>query len=145
MAIGTVFGLTPLVNLHNLVVLALVMLFRVSFPAVMLGWFLAVPIGFALDPAFDALGLSMLETLRLVPLWTAITNAPVIALLNLNNSVVLGSLVCWVIALVPLYFAMRFGVAKYRETVYARLQNTKVFKVVKGSKVYGIYRMFRPE
>jgi hypothetical protein len=69
----------------------------------------------------------------------------VIALLNLNNSVVLGSLVCWVIALIPLYFAMRFGVAKYRETVYARLQNTKVFKVVKGSKVYGIYRMFRPE
>jgi uncharacterized protein (TIGR03546 family) len=144
-AIGTVFGLTPLINLHNLVVLALIMVFRVSIPAVMLGWFVAVPIGFALDPAFDALGLSMLETLTLVPLWTTITNAPVVALFNLNNSVVLGSLVCWIIALVPLYFAMRFGVAKYRETIYERLQSTKVFKVVKGSKIYGFYRMFRPE
>jgi uncharacterized protein (TIGR03546 family) len=145
MAIGTVFGLTPLMNLHNLIVLALVMVFRVSFPAVMLGWFVAIPIGFALDPAFDALGLRMLETLTLVPLWTAITNAPVIALLNLNNSVVLGSLVCWILALVPLYFLMRLGVARYRATIYVRLQNLKVFKAVRGSKIYGFYRMFRPE
>jgi uncharacterized protein (TIGR03546 family) len=145
MAIGTVFGLTPLMNFHNLVVLAFVMVFRVSFPAVMLGWAVAVPFGFALDPVFDAFGLSMLETLQLIPLWTAVTNAPVIALFNLNNSVVLGSLAGWILALVPLYFVMRFGVAKYRETIYARLQNTKVFKVVKGSKIYGFYRMFRPE
>lgn len=145
MAIGTVFGLTPLINLHNLIVLALVMVFRVSFPAVMLGWFVAVPFGFTLDPAFDALGLSLLEILTLVPLWTALTNAPVIALFSLNNSVVLGSLVCWILAVLPLYFGMRFGVAKYRETIYARLQKTKIFKAVKGSKIYGIYQMFRPE
>ena len=145
MAIGTVFGLTPLLNLHNLVVMAFVMVFKVSFPAVMLGWFIAVPLGFALDPLFDALGLRMLDTLTLVPLWTAVTNAPVIALFNLNNSVVLGSLVCWVVAVTPLYFVMRFGVVKYRETVYARLQKMKLFKAVRGSKLYGFYRMFRPE
>ncbi len=145
MAIGTVFGLTPLMNLHNLVILAFVMVFRVSFPAVMLGWFVAVPFGFALDPVFDSIGLTMLETLRLVPLWTTVANAPVIALFNLNNSVVLGSFVCWILVLVPLYFGMRICVAKYRERVYARLQGTKVFKVVKGSKIYGFYRMFRPE
>ena len=145
MAIGTVFGLTPLLNLHNLVVMAFVMVFKVSFPAVMLGWFVAVPLGFALDPLFDALGLRMLDTLTLVPLWTAVTNAPVIALFNLNNSVVLGSLVCWVVAVTPLYFVMRFGVAKYRETVYARLQKMKFFKAIGGSKLYGFYRMFRPE
>ena len=145
MAIGTVFGLTPLLNLHNLIVLALVMVFRVSFPAVMLGWFAAVPVGFALDPGFHALGLGMLDTLTLIPLWTTITNAPVLALFNLNNSVVLGSLVCWVVALVPLYFLMRWGVARYRATVYARLQRTKLFKTVKGSKVYNFYRLFRTE
>jgi uncharacterized protein (TIGR03546 family) len=145
MAIGTVFGLTPLLNLHNLIVLALVMVFRVSFPAVMLGWFVAVPLGFALDPLFDALGLRMLDTLTLVPLWTAITNAPVIALLKVNNSVVLGSLVFWVLALVPLFFLMRWGVARYRATIYARLQRTKAFKAIKGSKIYNFYRLFRPE
>ena len=145
MAIGTVLGLTPLINLHNLVMMAFVMVFKVSFPAVMLGWFVAVPIGFALDPLFDTLGLSMLDTLMLMPLWTAVTNAPVIAFFNLNNTVVLGSLVCWIVAVIPLYFLMRWGVEKYRATIYARLQKTKVFKAIRGSKVYDLYRMFRPE
>lgn len=145
MAIGTVFGLTPLLNLHNLLVLALVMVFRVSMPAVTLGWFVAVPLGFALDPLFDGVGLWMLDTLTLHPFWTALTNAPVIALMDLNNSVVLGSLMFWVLALLPMYLVARWGVARYRETIYSRLQRTKVFRTVKGSKIYNIYRLFRPE
>ena len=145
MAIGAVFGLTPLLNLHNLVVLAFVMVFRVSFPAVTLGWFVAVPLGFALDPLFHTFGLWMLDALTLNPFWTTITNAPVIALLNLNNSVVLGSLVFWFLALLPMYFLARWGVARYRATIYLRLQRTKVFKTIKGSKIYGFYRLFRPE
>ena len=144
-AIGTVFGLTPLLNLHNLVVLAFVMVFRVSVPAVTLGWFAAIPLGFALDPLFDMFGLWMLDALTLNPLWTTLTNAPVIALLNLNNSVVLGSLVFWIVALWPMYFLARWGVARYRATVYQRLQRSKVFKTVKGSKIYNFYRLFRPE
>jgi uncharacterized protein (DUF2062 family) len=41
MAIGLVFGLTPLMSLHNLVVLAVAMLTTVSFPGVMVGWVIA--------------------------------------------------------------------------------------------------------
>ena len=145
MAIGTVLGLTPLMSLHNLAVMALVMLFRVSFPAVTLGWFVAIPLGFALDPFFDSFGLSMLETLRLNPIWTSITNAPVLALANLNNSVVLGSLVVWLLAVLPLYFVFKFGVARYRETIYVRIQGLKIFKTIRRSKAYNIYRLFRPE
>ena len=145
MAIGTVFGLTPLLNLHNLVVLALVMVFRVSVPAVTLGWFVAVPLGFALDPLFDGFGLVMLDALALNPFWTAITNAPVLALFDLNNSVVLGSLVFWILAVLPLFFLARWGVGRYRATIYLRLQRTKLFKTVKGSKIYNLYRLFRPE
>lgn len=145
MAIGTVFGLTPLLSLHNLVILTIVVLVRVTIPAVMLGWFVAVPFGFALDPLFDQIGLSLLETLALSPVWTAITNTPVIALANLNNSVVLGSLVVWMIAAFPLYLLFRWGVARYRATVYARLQRMKIYRAVKASKVYNFYRLFRPE
>jgi uncharacterized protein (TIGR03546 family) len=145
MAIGAVFGLTPLLNLHNLIVLALVMVIRVSFPAVTLGWFAAVPVGFVLDLLFHKFGLWMLDALTLNPFWTTLTNAPVIALLNLNNSVVLGSLVFWILALWPMYLLARWGVARYRATIYLRLQRTKVFKTIKGSKIYDFYRLFRPE
>ncbi len=145
MAIGTVFGLTPLMNVHNLVILVLVMLFKVTMPAVMLGWLASVPVGFALDPIFDGLGQRMLEVLALNPVWTAVTNAPILALANLNNSVVLGSLVCWLLAVVPLFFLFRWGVARYRETVYARIKQMRIYNAVKASKVYNLFRLFRPE
>jgi len=145
MAIGTVFGLTPLINLHNLLVLAVVMLFKVTVPAVMLGWLASVPLGFVLDPMFDGMGQQMLEVLALNPIWTKVTNAPILALANLNNSVVLGSLVFWIVVVVPLFFLLRWGVARYRETVYARIRRMKVYNAVKASKIYNIYRLFRPE
>jgi uncharacterized protein (TIGR03546 family) len=145
LALGTVFGLTPLMSLHNLMMLAVVLLFRVTFPAVMLGWFVSVPLGFALDPLFDSLGQRLLQSLVLSPLWTAVTNAPIIALANLNNSVVLGSLVVWLLAAYPFYLLARWGVARYRATIYTRIQETRAFKAVKASKVYNFYRLLRPE
>ena len=144
-ALGTVFGLTPLVNLHNLVVLAIVLLVRVSFPAVMLGWIASIPLGFALDPLFDALGQQLLDVLVLQPVWTSVTNAPVLALANLNNSVVLGSLVVWSVAAYPLYRLARWGVRRYRDTIYVRIQRMRIFKVVRASKVYNFYCLLRPE
>ncbi|UCD23240.1 MAG: TIGR03546 family protein [Gemmatimonadota bacterium] len=145
MAIGTVFGLTPLINLHNLLILGIVMLFKVTIPAVMLGWFISIPLGFALDPLFDSVGQQLLDVLTLNPFWTAVTNAPVIAWANFNNSVVLGSLVFWMIAAFPLYLVLRWAVARYRETVYVRIQQMKVYRAIKASKLYNIYRLFRPE
>jgi uncharacterized protein (TIGR03546 family) len=144
-ALGTIFGLTPLLNLHNLVALAIVLLLRVTLPAVVLGWFISVPLGFALDPLFDALGQRLLDLLALTPFWTAVTNAPVLALTNLNNSVVLGSLVFWAVVAYPLFLLARWGVTRYRATIYQRLQRTKAYKAVRASKLYGVYRMFRPE
>ena len=145
MAIGTVFGLTPLINLHNLLILAIVLLLKVTLPAVMLGWFASIPLGFALDPLFDRIGQQLLDVLTLNPFWTTVTNAPLIALANLNNSVVLGSLVFWMLAAFPLYLMLRWAVARYRETIYARIQRMKMYRAVKASKIYNVYRMFRPE
>ena len=144
-AIGTVFGLTPLINLHNLVIFAIVLSFKITLPAVMLGWFVSIPLGFALDPLFDRLGQQLLDVLTLNPFWTTVTNAPVIALANLNNSVVLGSLVVWLVAAFPLYLIFRWAVARYRETIYARIKRKKAFQAMKASKVYNFYRLFRPE
>lgn len=144
-ALGAVFGLTPLLNLHNLLILAIVLLFRVTLPAVMLGWFISVPFGFALDPLFDSLGQRLLDALALTPLWTTVSNAPVLALTNLNNSVVLGSLIVWLVAAFPIYLLARWGVARYRATIYRRLQGTKAFRALRASKIYNVYRMFRPE
>lgn len=146
LALGAALGLTPLVNLHNLVLFAVITVTNVSFPGAMLGWALFVPAGFALDPLFDGLGRRLLlETAALVPFWTAVYNTPVLSLANFNNSVVLGSVLVWLVLALPLYFTARFAVARYREHVYQRLARTRVFKAMTASKLYNAYRWFRPE
>src|SRR6476646_3283548 len=77
-ALGSVLGLTPLLNLHNLLVFSLLVLLNLSFGGGMLGWALFVPVGFLLDPLFDRIGLSLLTTPSLRPLWTNLTNTPVL-------------------------------------------------------------------
>jgi len=144
-ALGAVLGLTPLMNLHNLVLFGLAIILNVSFPGVMLGWALFLPLGFLLDPVFDAVGGALLlDTPALVSFWTWAYNTPVLALTNFNNTIVLGSFVVWAAAFLPLFFLLRWLVSTYRATIYARLQRTQLFKAVKASKVYNLYTMFRP-
>jgi uncharacterized protein (TIGR03546 family) len=139
-ALGAVFGLTPLINLHNLVLFGCALIFYVSMPGVFLGWTLAVPFGFALDPLFDAVGSWLLGAPALQGLWTALYNLPVVPFTNFNNTVVLGSFVVWLVSFVPVFFLMRWAVAKYRVTVLERLRRTHVFKAVTASGWYSTWR-----
>ena len=144
MAIGLAFGLTPLLSLHNLVILAVAMLTTVSFPGVMLGWAVGVPIGFLLDPLFDQVGMAILMSDATAPFFTWVVNTPVIALSGLNNSITLGSLVVWFILILPAFFLFRALVARYRIHVLAYVQRWRVVQVLKSSKLWSVYEMFRP-
>ena len=144
MAIGSVLGLTPIFNLHNLIILSLVLLLNVSFGGAMLGWALFVPVGFMLDPLFHSIGLELLQAPSLRPFWTTLTNTPLVPYTNFNNTVVLGSFVGWVALALPVFFAARFGVARYRATIGERVRQSRFYKAVTASQVYNWYRMFRP-
>jgi uncharacterized protein (TIGR03546 family) len=138
-ALGAVFGLTPLMNLHNLVLFGCAIILNVSLAGVFLGWTLAVPVGFALDPLFDALGSRLLGAAALEPFWTTLYNMPVVPFTNFNNTVVLGSFVVWLVSTLPVFFLMRWAVAKYRATVLERLRKTRIFHAVTASKLYTMY------
>jgi uncharacterized protein (TIGR03546 family) len=144
MALGSALGLTPLMNLHNLVILSLLVLLNVSFGGGMLGWALFVPVGFLLDPLFDKIGLSLLTAPSLRPLWTDWTNTPILPFTNFNNTVVLGSVVSWAVLAIPIFFAARYGVARYRATVGERVRQSRFYKAVTASQVYNIYKILRP-
>ncbi len=143
-ALGAALGLTPLVNLHNLVIVAIAVMFNVSMPGFMLGWVLFVPLGFVFDPLFDQFGQSLLLGVSQIrPFWIDLYNSAAV-LTNFNNSIVIGSLVAWILAALPLYLVFRVAVARYRQHVYERLKKTKMFQAVKASKVYNVYRLFQP-
>jgi len=142
--LGSFLGLTPLFDLHNAVVFALLVLLNVSFAGGLLGWALFVPVGFLLDPLFDWIGHRLLLAPSLRGLWTSLYNTPIIPLTNFNNTVVLGSLVFALLLAVPLFFVLRWAVARYRLTVGERVRQSKFYRAVTASKVYNVYKMFRP-
>lgn len=144
MALGSALGLTPLMNLHNLLIFSLLVLLNVSFGGGMLGWMLFVPVGFLLDPLFDKIGLSLLTAPGLRDFWTDWTNTPILPFTNFNNTIVLGSFVFWVVMAVPIFFAARYGVARYRATVGERVRQSRFYKAVTASQAYNVYKMFRP-
>jgi len=143
-ALGAALGLTPLVNVHNLLVFAAACLLNVSFGAFLLGWTVFVPVGFALDPLFHAIGLGLLQAPALTGFWTALTNIPGVSLTNFNNSVVLGSFVGWVVLWLPIFFLARWLVVRYRAHVYERLKKTRIFHAITASKLYNFYTTLWP-
>jgi uncharacterized protein (TIGR03546 family) len=144
-ALGAALGLTPIANAHNLVVLLLLAVLNVSFAAGMLAWAVFIPIGFMFDPIFDRVGRMLLvDTPALRPMWTTWDNVPGLALTNFNNTIVLGSVVVWVLLFVPLYLAARYGVVKYRATIGDRIVKSKYFKLLQASQIYNVYRWFNP-
>jgi uncharacterized protein (TIGR03546 family) len=143
-ALGSILGLTPLMNVHNAIVFAAIVLLNVSFAGGMLAWAMFVPIGFLLDPLFDWMGHSLLLAPSLRELWTSLYNTPVVPLTNFNNTVVLGSLVFALLLLVPLFFATRWAVARYRVTIGERVRQSKFYRAVMASKIYNVYKMFQP-
>jgi uncharacterized protein (TIGR03546 family) len=139
-ALGAVFGLTPLLNLHNLVLFGCALILNVSMAGVFLGWTLSVPVGFALDPLFNAIGAWLLGAPALQGLWTSLFNLPVVPFTNFNNTVVLGSFVTWLVSFLPLFFLGRWAVAKYRATLLERLRKTRIFHAVTASGWYSTYK-----
>ncbi len=144
-ALGAALGLTPLVNAHNLVVLLLLAVLNVSFAAGLFAWAVFVPVGFLLDPVFDRLGRWLLIDLQaLRPLWAAMDNAPGLALTNFNNTVVLGSVAGWLLLFLPIFFATRYGVIRYRATIGERVKRSRFYKTLQASQLYNVYIWFRP-
>ena len=144
LALGAALGLTPLFSLHNLLVFSALALLNVSFGAGLLGMTLFAPIGFILDPLFDRIGNTLLAgTPPLGPFWEFTDGTPVVALLNLNNTVIAGSIVGWIVLFVPIFLLARLGVVRYRETVGARVQKTRAYQAIRASRIYSVYRWFR--
>jgi uncharacterized protein (TIGR03546 family) len=144
-ALGTALGLTPIANVHNVVVFVLLAVLNVSFGAGMLAWAAFVPIGFMLDPLFDRIGrLLLVETPSLRPLWTTWDNTPGLALTNFSNTIVLGSVVAWLLLAAPIFALSRLAVIRYRATIGERVRRSHLYKAITATQVYSVYRWFRP-
>jgi uncharacterized protein (TIGR03546 family) len=104
-----------------------------------------VPIGFLLDPVFDRLGHALLVGApALRPFWAGIENTPGLALTNFNNTVVLGSVIAWLVLFAPIFFLARYGDLRYRATIGERVKRSRAYQALQASQIYNVYTWFRP-
>ena len=137
---GMILGLTPLWNLHNLLVVILIIILRVNISMAIFSFLICSGIAYLLDPLFHSFGYWLLvEVTALQGLWTSLYNTPVVPLTRYNNTVVMGSLVGSLILILPMFFLVKSGVILYREKLEARIQKLKIVQVVKSSKIYSVY------
>ncbi|MDH5762346.1 MAG: TIGR03546 family protein [Nitrospinota bacterium] len=136
---GAILGFTPLFSLHNLVVLFLALLINLNISMMIVACALFSIIAYALDPVFHQVGLALLTSKGLESFWIQFFSCPVFLLANLNNTIVMGSLVSTLAASVPLFFLFNVLVVKYRHAYNTFIGKFPVLRFLKVLDAYEKY------
>jgi len=138
--LAMILGLTPLMSLHNLVVILLMLVVRVNLSACILGWLFFSGIAYLLDPLFNLIGLAVLTSKGLEGLWESLYTITIFRLAKFNNSIVIGSFLFSLVFFIPLYLLSNQGIRKYRVYVLEWVKKTRLMKAFKANKLYKAYQ-----
>lgn len=134
-----VAGFTPLLSLHNLLILFLILLLRVNLSAFILGLLFFTGFAYLLDPLFHKAGLAVLTAEPMKETFTTLYNNPYWRLTRFNNSIVAGSLLISAVLFIPFYFFFNLLIVKYRDYVLETIRKSKLMQFFKASKFYQVY------
>lgn len=134
-----IMGMTPLMSPHNALLLLLVLLLRVNLSLYFLALALFTLFAYLFDPLFEWVGLALLQSDALRPLWTSLYDSSFWRLMGYNNTLILGSLCCSLLLSLPLFLLMRVLVQRYRQDVIQWAARSRLGMMVKGSKFYSLY------
>ncbi len=138
-AAGFILGMTPMLSLQTLLVFICIFFFRIQAGAAFLAAFFFAFIAWLLDPVFHAVGVSILEMDSMQALFTTMYNVPLLPLTRFNNTIVMGSGVVAILLAPVVYFISLTLRGKYRDTVLAKIKNTKFWKAVQATSLYKWY------
>jgi uncharacterized protein (TIGR03546 family) len=133
-------GLTPLLSLHNILVLFLILLLRVNLSAFILGFVFFSGVAYLIDPLFHRVGLAVLTAGFLEGLWTTLYNSTLWRIEGFNDSVGLGSLLFSILLFVPLYFISNQLILRYRKHLLEWVNKTRIMQAFRASKLYHAYQ-----
>ncbi|MCL5049775.1 MAG: TIGR03546 family protein [Firmicutes bacterium] len=137
--LGMIMGLTPLLSLHNLIIIFLAMSLRINFSGFLITWLFFSGVAYLFDPIADYIGESLLQAQALQGLWTSLYDQPWARLAQFNHTITLGSLT-FALLFAPLWlFISYYLVVNYRARVKAWFIKLKIVQALRGSKFWGIY------
>jgi uncharacterized protein (TIGR03546 family) len=140
LCLAMVAGFTPVLSLHNLVVLLFVLVLRVNLSAFIASWVVFSALAYALDPLFHMLGQAILTAAALTDVWTMLYNTVWFRLDRLYNTVVMGSLVFSLVLFIPCLMLFNLLIRRYREHILAWVRKTRVAQAIKATKIFTMYQ-----
>lgn len=138
--LGMIIGLTPVMSIHNLIIIVLIIILKVNIGMAVLAFLVFSGFAYLADPLFHSFGAWMLELEGMQQTWTNLYNNELFAITRFYNTVVLGSLIVALLLCIPMFPLSKIGVEKYRKHIHEKLMKTKVVKALKGTKVYSLYQ-----
>ena len=142
--LGSFLGLAPFFCLHKLLILLLIILLNVNMGAAFLSVLIFSLAGLLTDPMANQIGYAMLvDANALTGFWTNLYNMPIVPFTRFYNTIVMGSFVINLIAVLPVFFAVKKFVIYYREHWAKKVENwkiTKYFKLTNFFKLYSTYQ-----
>ena len=134
--LGAILGLTPFLSLHNVVVIFIALILNVNIGITIISGVLFAGVAYLLDPVFLLFGYTGLKAEELQGFWTQFFSCPVFILGNLNNTIVMGSLIVSLLLAIPLFFIFNVLVEKYRVSFSKFLEKFPFLKALKVVKIY---------
>jgi uncharacterized protein (TIGR03546 family) len=141
-SLGFILGLTPILSLQGILLLLVLVFCRIQMAAALLSWLAFSFFPLLIPQPLNYVGEVVLEASFLRPLWTAFYKAPVLPLSQFNNTIVMGGFIIGLLGSPLVYKGALYLVTKYRATAGAYISNTKLIKVIKGSKLYNWYNTY---
>ncbi|MGB5868261.1 MAG: TIGR03546 family protein [Arcobacteraceae bacterium] len=149
LAFGMVVGFTPLLSIHNALILFVVLCLNIHIGVFLLATSLFSILGFALDPLFGSIGTAILTNESLQTTFTQWYNIPFGNLSGFNNTILMGSLVVSLVLFIFVYKFSSFVLIKYRTVIATKIKNIPLLnklqfftgediKAVKSFRVVGI-------
>lgn len=138
-ALAAIVGFTPLLSLHNLVILFVVLFFRVNLTMFLVSWPMFALIGLALSPISQSIGMSILTAPALTDTWEAFYNTLFGRWSNFYYSGVIGGLVLGITVAIISFPIFKILVVRYRSEWMDKLEKLHLVKLLKATSFWQIY------
>lgn len=144
-ALGFIVGLSPILTLHNIVLIFIVLIIRVHLGSFILAVGFFSGLSYLLSPVIVLVGEFILTQPGLVDLFTALYQLSLFKLAHWHHTYILGAFVLGAVLCVPIYFISKFIIEKYRVHIMTFFEKFRIVKALKASKFYSLYSSFSGE
>ena len=140
--LGFIVGLSPLLTLHNVVILFFVMFIRVHLGSFILSVGFFSGLSYLLIPLIVVVGEYLLTSSILNGLFTMFYQLTLFKLAHWHNTYTFGAIVVGFLLAIPLYFISKTIIKNYRQHIMTFFEKFRVVKALKASKFYRLYLEF---